>query len=129
MKYLPWALLVIALFSWHRSAVFMGRAQERIAQLESRKAQVDTVYRTDTLTLTKVRRHTDSLLITDTLIHVDTVRLLVAAERNACNAVIETCERRVAIRDSLIVELKKKPSVLKHLPWVLGGVVAGVVLK
>jgi hypothetical protein len=93
----------------------------RIAQLESRAAQVDTVYVRDTLTLTKVRRVTDSLIVTDTLTFTDTVTRVIMAERRACDAVIQACEQRVAARDAIIKELKKKPSVLKHLPWVVGG--------
>jgi hypothetical protein len=89
---------------------------------------VDTVYTRDTLTLTKVRRVTDSVLITDTVIRVDSVKVLIAVEREKCDRVIETCEQRAAVRDSLIKALKKKPSVFGKLPWILGGVVAGVVL-
>lgn len=121
VKYLPW-LLVVGLLG---TLVFGHRHYaERIAQLEHRKAQVDTVYRDRTLTLTKVRRITDSVIQHDTV-----VRAIIATERQACDAVIQTCEQRVAVRDSLIVELKKKPSVLHYVPWVLGGVAVGLLLK
>lgn len=126
MKVLPWLLVAGLLVGG-----FFGNRHysEQIAQLEHRKAQVDTVYLTDTLRLTKVYRITDSVLATvDTIIHVDTVRVLLANERAACNAVIQTCEQRVAIRDSIIAVLKKKPSVLSKLPWILGGMLAGKIL-
>jgi hypothetical protein len=129
VKYLPWvvaALLLFAGWSWHERKV--GELNGRIAHLVLEKARVDTFYRTQTKTLVKVRLHTDSMFVTDTVIHTDTVRLLLAAERNACNAVIKSCEDRVAYRDSIIEVLKKKPSVWSKVPWVLGGVVAGVVL-
>jgi hypothetical protein len=126
VKILPWVVIGMLVVGG-----FFGRQHysEKLARLEIEKARVDTVYQTKVKTLVQVRLRTDSILITDTVIHTDTVRLLLAAERNACNAVIQSCEDRVAYRDSIITVLKKKPSVVKHLPWVLGGVVAGFVLS
>jgi hypothetical protein len=43
--------------------------------------------------------------------------------------VVQTCETRVAIRDSIIGVLKKKPSVWSKLPWVAAGVIGGVILS
>jgi hypothetical protein len=120
MKYLPWILIGLMV-----TFLFFHRTQDlaRIAELEAQAAIVDTVYVRDTLTLTKVRYKTDSILITqtDTVVHRDTVIRWLAAERKACDDVIGTCERRVAVRDSLIKELKKKPSVWSKLPWLVGG--------
>jgi hypothetical protein len=130
VKYLPWGLLVIGLvlgYGWHRERV--GELNGKIAHLQEQKARVDTLYRRDTLTLTRVRRITDSVLVLDTVIRVDSVKVLVEAERNACNAVIATCEQRVAYRDSIIAALKKKPSVWSKLPWVAAGVLGGVILS
>ena len=130
MKYLPWVVLLIAAvfgYGYHREQV--GKREARIAVLVAEKARIDTVYRQDTLTLTRVRRITDSVLVLDTVIRVDSVKVLVAAERQACDAVIQTCEQRVAIRDSMITVLKKKPSVWSKLPWVAAGVLGGVLLK
>jgi hypothetical protein len=107
----------------------MGELDGRIAHLTAESKRVDTVYRRDTLTLTKVRRRTDSILVTDTLWRSDTVRVLIAAERNACNAAIRTCEQRIAIADSTIKALRKKPSVWSKLPWVAAGVLGGVILS
>lgn len=81
-----------------------------IKRLQARQARQDTVYvaRVDTLRL--ARRMTDhrldTLRLTDTLIHRDTVIQLVERERLACDAVISSCEVRVAIRDSLIDSLR-----------------------
>ena len=60
------------------------------------------VYRTDTVRLTRTRWRTDTLLAgRDTLLHRDTVRVYVEAERKACDAVIATCEARLAVSESL----------------------------
>ena len=59
------------------------------------------VYRVDTVTLRRTRIRTDTLLFRDTLIHRDTVRVYVEAERKACDAVIATCEARLAVSESL----------------------------
>jgi hypothetical protein len=69
----------------------------------------DTVYVRDTVHLTRVRHHTDTILrtLTDTLIHRDTVIQIVERERAACDAVIQTCEARVALRDLRIKELER----------------------
>ena len=108
MKIIPWVVLLIAVvfgYGYHREQV--GKREARIAVLVAEKARIDTVYKQDTLTLTRVRRITDSVLVLDTVIRVDSVKVLVAAERAACDAVIQTCEQRVAIRDSIITILKK----------------------
>lgn len=128
MRYLPWLVAMVLLVAYGCERQESGRQAERIAQLEQRKAQVDTVYRRDTLTLRRVRRVTDSLIVTDTLTFTDTVTRVIMAERKACDQVIQTCERRVAVRDSIIRQLKKKPSVVSKIPWVLGGMVAGKIL-
>lgn len=59
-------------------------------------------YVRDTIRLTAVRRRTDTVLVTyrDTLIHRDTVRVLVERERAACDLALRTCELRVAAADS-----------------------------
>jgi acyl CoA:acetate/3-ketoacid CoA transferase beta subunit len=128
----PWMVgfwLSVALFwGWSCHERSVGRYKERIAVLEHDQKVVDTIYQTKTKVLTQIRRHTDSVITTDTVLRVDTVRILLNAERKACDQVIQTCEQRVAIRDSIIRQLKKKPSVFSHLPWVLGGIVAGKLL-
>lgn len=128
MKYFPWAawvILIIGFWLWGQERQRSGQYKERIAQLESRKAHVDTFYKTVYKTLEKTRRVTDSLIVTDTLTFTDTVTQVIYAERRACNAVIETCEQRVAVRDSIITVLKKKPSPIKKVPWIVGGILIG----
>lgn len=128
MKYLPWLLVGMLLgYGWFAEE----RHAKRIVELEAQAAQVDTVYLTDTLWLTKVRYETDTILATktDTVMHIDTVRILIAGERKACDAVIQTCEQRVAARDRVNKELKKAPSVASHLPWVLGGIAIWEIFK
>jgi hypothetical protein len=98
----------------------------------------DSVYTRDTLTLTRVRTRTDSIIVTrrDTLIHRDTVRVLVEAERGACNAAVLTCEARVANRDariavldSALVEARRVPRLSRNLyiaSDLSGGIFGGV---
>jgi hypothetical protein len=124
LKYLPWvAIAAIVLFGWSFHERRVGELNGRIASLVRESKRVDTLYRRDTLTLTRVRR------ITDTVEIPAPIRKLIADERQACDQVIQTCESRVAVRDSIIKVLKRKPSVLSHLPWILGGVVGGILLK
>lgn len=86
--------------------------------LKADRKRIETVYKTDTLRLTKVRRVTDSVLKVDTVIRTDSARVLVAGERQACNAVIKTCEEQKAglvrenanLAEQLRLEKKKKPS-------------------
>jgi len=88
-----------------------------IASLRARATQRDTVYVRTRDTLRLVRTRTDSILqrdtlrLTDTLVHVDTLVQIVERERLACDAVISSCEVRVAIRDTLIDSLRVQLSV------------------
>jgi len=129
MKILSGVVFVACFVFAYYHVTEVRRRDARIAQLESRKAQVDTVYQTKVKTLTKVREVTDSVLLVDTLVYRDTIKIYLAAERQACNVVIQTCEQRVAVRDSLIKELKKKPSVWSKAPWVAAGLIGGLLLK
>ena len=105
-----------------------------IAVLAKQVALKDTVYDLDTLRLTEVRRGLDSLALTLD----EKVRLVIIQgidkERAACDAVIVTCEERVAQRDSIIAHLDtvvaQKDSVIDRtdtdwktkLGWLLVGV-------
>lgn len=118
----------------------IARLTRALATARGRLPVTDTVYVRDTLTLTRTRRVTDSLLITDTVIRADTVRLLVERERLACDAVVRTCETRIAERnvviagqDSLIAQLRKRSPFLLRigkpvLPF-LGGVITGLIVR
>jgi hypothetical protein len=97
----------------------------------------DTVYVRDTVRLTRTRTVTDSILLVDTLIHRDTVVRIIAAERQACDAVIATCEQRVAIQrsqlanmDSLLKTERKRGGAdwKTKLGLILGGAAAGVLI-
>jgi hypothetical protein len=110
---------------------------DRVDSLKGVAAQVDTVYTTDTLNLTKVRLVTDSLLVTETVIKTEVVTVLLEKERQACDAVIATCEQRVAQRDTIIagldsiVKLQKKRTGSDwktKLGYLLGGVAAGALI-
>jgi hypothetical protein len=142
------ALLAVALLcagflagTWLATDRASGRLRDlmaRNAALEGRKHIVDTAYVSDTVTLTRTRTRTDSVLVqrTDTLMRVDSVRVLVEAERQACDAVIVTCEVRVAVRDSQIAvldsaltEARKRPRLSKNLyvaSDLSGGIYGGV---
>ena len=91
--------------------------EARNARLEEEAGRIDTVYQTKRDTLVRVRRVTDSILLTDTVYTRDSVTQIVKGERLACDAVLQSCTERVAIRDSriavldslLTVERKRRP--------------------
>jgi len=142
-KVIPWLLLVaVAWFGGHQFA--QNRAldaerdalNKRNAELEQEAGRVDTVYQTDTLRLTRTRTVTDSLILTDTVFSRPAVTTIVERERLACDAVIATCEARVAYRDSIIANLDSAIRVQKQrggnwkskLGWLLAGGAAGVII-
>jgi hypothetical protein len=151
-KLWPYALGAFALFlGWQAYSAMLrrdGALHEQVRALETRNAQledqagrIDTVYRTDTITLRKVRYATDTLLRRDTVIHTDTVRQIVAEERRACSAALSTCEAQkanlraqIANLDSTITVLNKQhPGWFRRttgkLAWLGAGVAAGVLIK
>lgn len=117
----------------------VGRLQERMATLNAqaeslaaRARVVDTVYRTDTLRLSAnlsewrslVARLNDSLHFMKNLKNheVDTIRVPVEVVREvvvtadstiqACTLALQTCEQRVAVRDSLLAVERQRSAVL-----------------
>jgi hypothetical protein len=96
----------------------MQALQAQNDSLRRQERGLDTVYvaRRDTLRLT--RHVTDSILQIDTLIRTDTVRQIIARERAACDAVLNTCEAQKAnlraqilnVQGQLDVEKKRHPS-------------------
>lgn len=121
MKYLPWAVLLIALvagYGWHqkRVGILEGEIKARgvaIQQLSRLASQRDVVYR-------------DAK-----------AKYLANPTPEGCSLIVLACDQRDSTRVAQIGELnaqvaaltkRGKPSVLSHLPWVLGGVVAGFVL-
>jgi hypothetical protein len=120
-----------------------------IDSLRGRTARTDTIYRlrVDTLRIVRTRTNVqlDTILqrTTDTIVqvHRDTLVQIVERERLACDAVVASCEQRVATRDSLlqlqalqIKDLRKPDKLFGFLPApskeiVFGaGVVAGALL-
>lgn len=118
MKKLPTTLLLVAaavggILAYGARQRSVGELRATIAlreaaidSLSKRAARVDSVYvvRRDTLRI--VRTRTDSILdtlrLTDTLVRIETVVQIVERERLACDAVVASCEQRVAVRDSLL---------------------------
>lgn len=93
-----------------------------VTALRGRAKALDTVYRTDTLRLQVARRQWDTVFANverwDTLrvpVPADTVRIIVDRAEgaiNACLIVAQTCEARVATRDSIISALRAQRPLL-----------------
>lgn len=105
---------VVSLAFWRERvhAMELGRAQAAVARLRADSARqaaavrrIDSVYVRDTVRLntstTRYKALRDTINLTDT---VEVIRTLAAADTAilACRATLETCEQRVAARDSLI---------------------------
>jgi hypothetical protein len=89
MKYLPWFLILpLAGLAYYQNC--------HQVKMETETVKMDTVYVERKITQTRVRRITDSILRTDTLFRDTTFKRLIEAERAACDAVVTTCEKRVA---------------------------------
>jgi hypothetical protein len=112
-----------------------------LAALSARQLSRDTIYRRDTLYLsrsvTKWREleHWDTVTVP---VPADTVRLIVATADTAiraCLVTVQTCEQRVAIRDSVIATLRaqrpllqaQRPSIKGRIWWGLAGAAAGYI--
>lgn len=89
-----------------------NHARQDAKHWEQEAGRVDTVFRVDTVRLALTRRVTDSILVRDSLIRTDTVRILLAAERQACDQAISTCELRVQARDSIIAAKNREITAL-----------------
>jgi hypothetical protein len=130
VKYLPWlavAALLLFGYGWHERRV--GELNGKIAHLVRETKRVDTLYKRDTVRLSRVRTVTDSVLRVDTVFRDTTVRRLILGERVACDAVVQTCQQRVALRDSTIKALKSQSHTVSKVLWFLAGVGTGAVLK
>jgi hypothetical protein len=144
LKIAPWLLLIgVAWFGGCQYAQGRALAGElhRLERVRDSLANVargrDTLYLTQVDTLRLVRTRTDSIVFTDTLIRRDTVLRILARERDACDAVIATCEQRVADRDRQIANLDSLLKIQKKryggdwktkLGLLLGGAAAGVLI-
>lgn len=82
-----------------------ARWRSELAALRGRTARVDTVYRVEKQTFTRWRDSVvtlrDSLTVTDT---VEVLRFIATQDSTiaSCQALIVTCEQRVAVRDSAL---------------------------
>ena len=126
--YAPLALagaLALSVYSCQRAEREKGATKVLLAQseavgdsLRARRAVVDTVYRTQTRTLTRtlatVDTLRDSLTITDT---VEVVRFIAAQDSAivACQRVVLTCEARVALADSLTANVTHQLVLTRRL--------------
>jgi hypothetical protein len=144
LRIAPWLLLIgVAYFAGCQMAEnrMLEDGIRRLADardsLEGVARGRDTLYVVQRDTLRLVRTRTDSIVLTDTLIHRDTVVKIVASERQACDNVIATCEARVADRDRQIANLDSllKTQQKRHagdwktkLGLLLGGAAAGVLI-
>ena len=118
-----------------------------LAVLSKRAKATDTLYRRDTVRLRVATQHWDTVkagVDTVTLsVPVETVRYIIATADTtirACSLVVQTCEQRVAQRDSLITVLKGQRPLLtksaegkfskatKTAGWVLLGAGAGYIV-
>ena len=119
------ALGLLALWAYGCENRRAGRLQQELHDLQAQAKQIDTVYHTDTIRLRTVRYATDTLLTRDTVIHTDTVRQIIQQERDACNAVISTCEREKAnLRQQITVLKKQQPGFIKRRFGCTAGVAA-----
>ena len=98
--------------------VQLAQSEARGDSLRARRAIVDTLYRTQTRTLTRtlatVDTLRDSLTITDT---VEVVRFIAAQDSAivACQRVVVTCEARVALADSLTANVTHQLVLTRRL--------------
>ena len=95
---------------WRRVAV---RLQADSARAAGEIKRADSVFVRDTITLTRVatrfRTAVDSVVRTDTLTQRESVFVSLADSTiRACYAVVESCNARVAARDSLITTLGRQ---------------------
>jgi hypothetical protein len=136
-----WVLCVFLVLLWIRDGAQYTAEIKRLEQIRDSLAAVargrDTLYVAQVDTLRILRTRTDSIVLVDTLIHRDTVVRIIARERDACDAVIATCEARVADRDRQIANLDSLLKTEKKrggadwktkLGLILGGAAAGVLI-
>lgn len=120
-----------------------ARWRSELAALRGRTARVDTVWRVQTKTFTRWRDSVvtlrDSLTVTDT---VEVLRFIAVQDSTiaSCQALILTCEQRVALRDSSIRTLERQwasrerpPNAFRRtltaLGWASVGYLAGTAAR
>ncbi len=101
-------------------------ADSTLVEVRKQSARVDTVYRRDTVKLTRTIARTDSLRDT-LLVHLtDTLKVrefIAAADStiHACTEVANTCATRLALKDqeiaALTIKVKAAPAALDARHW------------
>ena len=140
---IPWLLLLAV--AWFGGCQYaknreMGREVHRLerarAALVLRAQVVDTVYRTDTVRLSRLKVRYDTLLVDHRITDTVWVKQFVQVADStivACSGALETCGARVAIRDSMITNLDSLLQIEKKRgsPWKtkLGWLLAGAALR
>ena len=95
-----------------------------IAALQARSVARDTIYRIDTLRYRVAVDRWKETARWDTVtiqVPAETVKTIIREANtalNACSVVVQTCEQRVATRDSLIRELQKREPLIANRPSV-----------
>lgn len=122
-------------------ALRLRASDSTIAALSARAATVDTIYKTDTLEFHffvdrwKEVRKWDTVTVP---VPAETVKVIIRAADaalDACQVVVQTCEQRVALRDSTIAALRAqrplleatKPSIKGRITWGLIGAIGGYI--
>lgn len=118
--------LILALFWAYRTgaenatlATRLKTSDSLVVALSQRQRAIDTVYRHDTVRLTQRVAQWRTLTHYDTVtmaVPPDTVRLIVATADSTiqqCVRVAQTCEQRVALRDSIISTLRAQRPILE----------------
>jgi predicted nucleic acid-binding Zn-ribbon protein len=113
------AFVIYSGWAAHQRAIgardaMLKEAAKQYVELFNTKKKLDTTYLRDTLRLTRTRTRTDSVIMatTDTVMHVDTVKVLVEREREACSLALSTCESRVANAEERAANLAKQNTLL-----------------
>lgn len=118
-----------------------------VVALSKRAKATDTIYRRDTVRLRIATQHWDTVkagIDTVTIsVPIEVVRTVIATADTtirACSLVVQTCEQRVAQRDSIILTLKSQRPLLiksadgrvekvaKKVGWVLLGTGVGYIV-
>ena len=143
---LPWLLLLAV--AWFGGCQYqknrelgadVHRLEERLAGFHDQVAVVDTAYVTDTVTLTRWRTRLDTMSVDKRITDTVWVKQYVQVAEStvvACSGALETCEKRVALRDSMItnldsllrIERKRGPDWKSKLGWLLAGAAAGALV-
>jgi len=138
------AMATLAILSWSDRQLGAERERQRVARilydsLTRELRRVDTVYRSDTVRLWRVKERFDTVTSTVTEWKHDTVRVvefvrLADSTVRACTAALLTCEQRVGLErqrtsaseQAYTAHLRSHPGKLRVIVMDLGKILAGV---